>query len=415
LVASDGGGLRSGLGQAHSGAEDDDRVYRVLSRRICVVTGTRAEFGLLRPLMSRLAADERAELQTLVTGQHLVPALGETWREVETAGFPIDARVDLHFGDDSPLGIARSIARGVEGFAREFERLDPDVLVLLGDRYEILAAAQSATLFGLPIAHLHGGESTEGAIDEAMRHALTKMSHLHFVAAEAYRRRVIQLGEDPARVFTVGAFALDAIADLEPVGLDELSDLVGLDLMARPFVLFTYHPVTLELEAVESATHAVLDALDQVPEVSVLATRANADPSGGLVNRLLEDWANVRSGRVALVASLGHRRYLSAARASAAIVGNSSSGIIEGPALGVQTVNVGSRQRGRLRAPSVLDVPEDSEAIAAALREVLYRPRQHLSPGEHPYGTPGAAKRTASVVLEHPLEGLVHKHFHDLP
>jgi UDP-hydrolysing UDP-N-acetyl-D-glucosamine 2-epimerase len=252
-------------------------------------------------------------------------------------------------------------------------------------------------------------------MDEVMRHAVTKMSHLHFVAAEAYRRRVIQLGEDPARVFTVGAFALDAIADLEPVGLDELSKLVGLDLVARPFVLFTYHPVTLELEGAASAAQAVLDALDRVPEVSVVATKANADPSGRLVNRLVEDWAKSRRDRVALVASLGHRRYLSAARASAAIVGNSSSGIIEGPVLGVPTVNVGNRQCGRLRAPSVLDVPEDTEAIAAALRAALARPRGQLSPGEHPYGTPGAAHRTASVLLEHPLKGLVNKHFHDLP
>ena len=386
-----------------------------MSRRICVLTGTRAEFGLLRPLMSRLAADERAELQTLVTGSHLIPSLGETWREVEAAGLAIHAQVDLDLSDDSGVGFAHSVGRAIEGCARELERLDPDVLVLLGDRYEILAAAQSAMLLGLPVAHLHGGETTEGAIDEVIRHAVTKLSHLHFVAAEPYRRRVIQLGEDPARVFTVGAFALDAIADLEPVGLDELSELVGLDLVARPFVLFTYHPVTLEPERVASATREVLDALDRVPDVSVLATKANADPGGRLVNRLLEDWAESRSGRVALAANLGHRRYLSAAGSAAAIVGNSSSGIIEGPALGVPTVNIGDRQRGRLRAPGVLDVPEDTEAIAAALRETIDRPRGQLEPGEHPFGTPGAARRTARVLLDHPLEGLLRKQFYDLP
>jgi UDP-hydrolysing UDP-N-acetyl-D-glucosamine 2-epimerase len=386
-----------------------------LSRRICVVTGTRAEFGLLRHLMDRLAADERATLQTLVTGSHLVPSLGETWQEVEAAGFAIDARVDLELGDDSPLGVARSIGRGVEGLTRELQLLGPTVVVLLGDRYETLAAAQAAMLLGLPIAHLHGGESTEGAIDEVIRHAVTKMSHLHFVAAEPYRRRVIQLGEDPARVFTVGAFALDAIAELEPVGLDELSELAGLDLAARPFVVFTYHPVTLEPDGVASATQAVLDALDRVPEISVLATKANADPGGRQVNALIEDWTARRRDRVALVASLGHRRYLSAARAAMAVVGNSSSGVIEAPALGVPTVNVGDRQRGRLRAPSVLDVPEETEAIAAALREVLDRPGGPVDLGANPYGTPGAAQRTAAVLLEHPLEGLVRKRFHDIP
>jgi UDP-N-acetylglucosamine 2-epimerase (non-hydrolysing) len=383
-------------------------------RTICVITGTRAEFGLLRHLMDELAADDRATLQVLVTGSHLVPSLGETWREIEAAGFAIDARVDLQLRDDSPLGVARSVARWVEGFAREFDRLVPDLVVLLGDRYEILAAAQAAMMLGLPIAHLHGGESTEGAIDDAIRHAVTKMSHLHFVAAEPYRRRVIQLGEDPARVFTVGAFALDAIAELEPVSIEQLSEFAGLDLAGRPFVLFTYHPVTLELGGIATATRALLDALDRVPDVSVLATKANADPGGRQVNALVERWIVDRRDRAALVASLGHRRYLSAARAARAVVGNSSSGIIEAPALGVPTVNVGSRQRGRLRAPSVRDVPEDTEAIVAALREVVDG-HERVDPTENPYGTPGAAGRTAHVLLEHTLESLVRKRFHDAP
>jgi UDP-hydrolysing UDP-N-acetyl-D-glucosamine 2-epimerase len=384
-------------------------------RKICIITGTRAEFGLLRHLMHRIAADDRATLQVLATGSHLVPSLGETWREIQAAGFAIHARVNLQLGDDSPLGVARSVARGVEGFARELDRLGPDVVVLLGDRYEILAAAQAAMLLGLPIAHLHGGESTEGAIDEAIRHAVTKMSHLHFVAAEPYRRRVIQLGEDPARVFTVGAFALDAIAELEPVSVEELSAFAGLDLAARPFVLLTYHPVTLEREGVSTATQALLEALDRVPDVSVLATKANADPGGRQVNALVELWTAGRRDRAALVPSLGHRRYLSAARAAMAVVGNSSSGIIEAPALGVPTVNVGSRQRGRLRALSVRDVPEETDAIVAALREVRDGQERVDPAAENPYGTPGAARRTARVLLEHPLVGLTRKRFHDVP
>ena len=385
-----------------------------MPRTICVITGTRAEFGLLRHLMGQLAADDRARLRVLATGSHLVPSLGETWREIEAAGFAIDARVDLQLRDDSPLGVARSVARGVEGFARELDRLAPDLVVLLGDRYEILAAAEGAMMLGLPIAHLHGGESTEGAIDDAIRHAVTKMSHLHFVAAEPYRRRVVQLGEDPARVFTVGAFALDAIAELEPVSIDELSEFAGLDLAGRPFLLFTYHPVTLELDGIATATRALLDALDRVPDVSVLATKANADPGGRQVNALVERWAVDRHDRARLVASLGHRRYLSAARAATAVVGNSSSGIIEAPALGVPTVNVGSRQRGRLRAPSVWDVPEETDAIVTTLREVLDG-NEVVDPAKNPYGTPGAARRTAHVLLEHRLESLVHKRFHDLP
>lgn len=389
------------------------KVDETLARTVCVVTGTRAEFGLLRPLMELLASDPRAKLQTVVTGAHLVESLGATWQEIEQAGFPIDAKVDLDLRLDTPRGIAHSMSLGLEGLTQVLERLHPTLTVLLGDRYEALAAAQAAMLAGVPIAHLHGGEVTEGALDERIRHAVTKLAQLHFVAAEPYRRRVVQLGEDPHNVHTVGAFALDAISRLNPIEVVQLSEQVGLDLH-RPFILLTYHPVTTQLDRVSFAASEVLAALDLVPELAVLATKANADPGGRIVNHLLEEWTAERSKRATLVPSLGHVSFLSAMRVATAVVGNSSSGIIEAPALGVPTVNVGDRQRGRLRATSVVDVPEDRAAIVRALQDIRAGHSPRIDPADHPYGTPGAAGRTLEVLVATPLEPLARKQFYDL-
>lgn len=380
------------------------------TRRVAVVTGSRAEFGLLRFLLEDLRDDARAELALVVTGAHLSADHGATVSEIRAVGLPIAAEVPLGLQDDSPVGIAASTGAGVAGIARALDDLRPDVLVLLGDRYEVLAAAEAALLLRVPVAHIHGGETTEGAVDEAIRHAVTKMSHLHFVAAEDYRRRVVQLGEDPERVWTVGALGLDCIDRLAPLDDEGLRTLLGgWDPGKRPLLL-TYHPATLGDADPAAAADAVLTALDAFPDRRVIATEANADAGGRAINAALRRWAAGQPERVRVVASLGQRGYLTAMRRAGAVVGNSSSGLLEGPALGVPTVNVGDRQRGRLRAPSVLDVAED----AAAVRDGIARALAGRWAPETPYGTPGASDRILEVLLTHPLNSLLRKSFHDL-
>jgi UDP-N-acetylglucosamine 2-epimerase (non-hydrolysing) len=378
---------------------------------VAVVTGTRAEFGLLRWLLEDLRDDPRAELQLVVTGAHLSADHGATVSEIEAAGLPVAARVDLDLADDSPLGIACSTGRGVAGIAEALERLAPDVLVVLGDRYEILSAATAALILRIPIAHVHGGETTEGAIDESIRHAVTKMSHLHFAAAEDYRRRIVQLGEAPERVWTVGALGLDSIERLAPMDDAELGALLGgWDPGAAP-LLVTYHPATLGAADPAAAAAALLEALDAFPHHRVLVTEANADAGGRAVNAAVREWAMERGDRARVFTSLGQRGYLSAMRRAGAVVGNSSSGILEAPALGVPTVNAGDRQRGRLRSPSVIDVGEDAAAIRAGIERALAGTWTPATP----YGTPGASARIREVLLTHPLDGLLRKRFHDLP
>lgn len=386
-----------------------------MSRRICVMTATRAEYGLLYWLLCALRDDPAIELQLVVAGAHLSPAHGMTVTQIEADGFAIDARVDLHLGDDSPVGVARSLAAATAGFGAAFARLQPDLLVLLGDRYEALGAAQAAMLARLPIAHLHGGEATEGLIDEAIRHAITKMAHLHFVAAEAYRRRVIQLGEAPARVFRVGATGLDNIARLTLPTRAELEAELDFVLGDTCF-LVTYHPLTLGTEDPALAFGRLLAALDAFPQARVILTGVNADPGAGGIQAAAEAWAHGQGGRVKLAASLGQRRYLAAMREAAAVIGNSSSGLLEAPAMGVPTVNVGARQRGRLGAPSVIDCADETAAIRAAIERALQPAFRALAARrETPYGTPGVAERIAAVLREHPLDGILFKHFHDLP
>jgi UDP-N-acetylglucosamine 2-epimerase (non-hydrolysing) len=384
----------------------------VTARRVAVVTGTRAEFGLLRWLIEDLRDDERAELQLVVTGAHLSADHGATITEIEAAQIPVAATVDLDLADDSPLGVARSTGRGVAAMAETLQRLAPDVVVVLGDRYEILAAATAALILRIPVAHVHGGETTEGAIDEAIRHAVTKMSHLHFAAAEPYRRRIVQLGEDPDRVWTVGALGLDSIARLAPLDDDALRALLGgWDPGPAP-LLVTYHPATLGSVDPAEATGALLEALDAFGDRRVLITEANADAGGRAVNAALRAWAAERGERARIFASLGQRGFLTAMRRAGAVVGNSSSGILEAPALGVPTVNVGDRQHGRLRAPSVIDVGEDPAAIRAGIERAL----GGTWTAGTPYGTPGASERIRAVLLTHPLDATVlRKRFHDLP
>lgn len=375
-------------------------------RRICVVTATRAEYGLLAEVMREIQARPQLALQVVVTGAHLSPRFGMTVSAIEADGFAIDARVAMPLDDDSPRGAATAVGTATIGMAEAFERLQPDAVLVLGDRYELLAVASAALLLGIPLLHVAGGEITEGALDDAVRHAVTKLSRQHFVATEVYRRRVVQLGEDPATVHCVGSTGLDNIRRLDLLDRAELSRRIDFDL-GGDYLLATYHPVTLGQLGLE----ALLAVLGARPDLKVVFTGVNADPGHARLTQRLKDFAAQWPGRVKLAASLGQRNYLSAMKHCRAVVGNSSSGIIEAPSLGVPTVNLGERQRGRERAASVIDCQETPEAIAAALDRALAMDCRGVI---NPYGDCGASARIADIIAATPLARSQPKRFFDL-
>jgi UDP-hydrolysing UDP-N-acetyl-D-glucosamine 2-epimerase len=338
--------------------------------KICVVTGTRADYGLLYWLMKEIQADAGLQLQIIATGMHLSPEFGLTFRTIEEDGFTIDSKVEMLLSSDTPVGIAKSIGLGVIGFADALERLKPDKMVVLGDRYEILAAAQAALVARIPVAHIHGGETTEGAIDESIRHAITKMSHLHFVAAEPYRARVIQLGEHPDTVFNVGALGIENIKRLQLLDKSQLEQSINFELGTLCFMV-TYHPATLGATAPQVAMQALLDALDQFPDARIVFTKPNSDTDGRILGQMIDEYANHNKGRAAVFTSMGQVRYLSALQFVDAVIGNSSSGIIEAPACNTPTVNIGDRQSGRIKADSIIDCLETTESIITAIKKVL--------------------------------------------
>lgn len=382
-------------------------------RRVCVVTGTRADYGLLYWPMRELEQDPDIELQLIVTGMHLSPEFGMTVHEIERDGFPIADRIEMLLSSDSPAGIAKAIGLGVIGFADCLARLRPHVMLLLGDRFEILAAAQAAMIARIPIAHIHGGESTAGLIDDPIRHSVTKMAQYHFVAAEPFRKRVIQMGERPERVFVTGAPGLDHMRRTPLMERAELERSLGFEL-SRPTLLVTYHPVTLDGRSPATPMTELLAALDTVPDATIILTRSNADTDGRVINEMIDAYA-ARNARAHAFTSLGHRRYLSTLHAVDAVVGNSSSGIIEAPAVPVPSINIGDRQSGRLRAGSVVDCAEDRSDIAAALRRVLSdEHRRGIAAVRSPYGDGSAAERIRDLLRTLPLEGVLMKGFHDL-
>ena len=386
------------------------------ARRICVITGSRAEYGLLHWVMREIADDPALCLQIIATHTHLAPAFGMTVREIEADGFTVDEKIETQLASDTPVAIAKSMGLATIGVAEALARLDPDIVVVLGDRYELLAAAQAAMVARIPIAHVHGGEASEGQIDEAIRHAITKMAQLHFVAAEAYRQRVIQLGEAPDRVFNFGAPGLDSLHRLELLDRAALAEALEFDLGDR-FLLVTYHPVTLSARPPGEAAAALLETLDGFPDAKVVFTGANADTAGREIARAIDDYVARAPARARGFASLGRRRYLSALDHCAAAIGNSSSGLHEAPSLKTATVNIGERQRGRLRAASVIDCAEDAGAIRAAIDHALSPSFQAgLAAVVSPYGDDGQASRRIKETLKtFSLDGILFKRFHDLP
>lgn len=383
-------------------------------RKVCVVSGTRAEYGLLFWLLRAIRKDPAFELQLVVTGTHLSQEWGYTKSVIEKDGFEIADEVDILLSSGSQVGVTKSIGLGLIGFAESFRHLAPDLLVVLGDRYEILAAATAAMVARIPIAHIHGGESSEGQIDEAIRHAVTKMAHLHFVSTEPYRRRVIQLGEQPDRVWNVGAPGLDNIRRLKLLSGAGLERELGYSLGEKYF-LVTYHPVTLAREDPARVLENLLGAAAKFPGTTLFFTKANADAGGRAINELIAKAAAADSARIKLVDSLGQRRYLSAMRHAAAVVGNSSSGLIEAPAMGVPTVNIGDRQRGRIRATSVIDCGNSEKEITRALETALSPAfRKIARETVSPYGDGRSSPRIVKILRSVDLDGILFKTFHDL-
>jgi len=386
-----------------------------MSRKVCVVTGTRAEFGLLRWLMQEIQNQPELELQVVATGMHLSPEFGSTWHEIEDAGFAINARVEMLLSADSNTAVTKSMGLGVIGFADAYERLQPDIVLVLGDRFEIFAAASAALIAGIPIAHLHGGETTEGAFDEAIRHSITKMSHLHFVAADEYRRRVIQLGEQPERVFNVGGMGIDAIKRIKLLSREELEKSLDFHLGEKN-LLITFHPVTLEGGGSSAAQMAeLLTALDELDDTQLIFTMPNADTGGRKLSAMVSEFVE-RHSNACVFTSLGQLRYFSCLAQIDGVVGNSSSGLAEAPSFGIGTINIGDRQKGRLKADSVIDCQPNSQDILKALGH-LYSPefQQTLKSVKNPYGAGGASGTIAKILADYPLEKILKKRFYNLP
>ena len=385
-------------------------------RKICIVTGTRAEYGLLSGLMRAISHEPDLKLQVVATAMHLEPAFGHTVDLMRQDGLTIDAEVPMKLSSDAPAAIAASTGLGLIGLSKAFDRLRPDVVVLLGDRFETLAAATACALMRIPIAHIHGGEISEGAIDDAMRHAVTKLSQLHFVAAEPFRQRVIQMGEAPDRVFTVGALGIDNLHRAPLRSRAELGQYLKFNL-DRPFFLVTYHPATLDDADPLLNLEELLAALDRFSEVALVFTKANADAGGRAINDRVQTYVARQPKRAVVVSSLGQEFYLTALRGAAVVIGNSSSGIIEAPAAATPAVNIGSRQDGRPQAASIVNSEERREAIEAAICKTLDpKFREMARDCDLPYGRRGDAAGVMVKLLRQADFGrLVKKKFHDQP
>ena len=385
-------------------------------KRIGIMTGTRAEYGLLKSLMQEINKDNDMELYLIVSGMHLSPEFGMTYKEIEEDGFEINAKVEMLLSSDSPAGISKSIGLGVIGFADEFQRADLDMLILLGDRYEALSAAISAMVMRIPIAHLHGGELTEGAIDEGIRHSITKMSYLHFTSTEQYRNRVIQLGENPERVFYVGALGVENIKKINLMTKEELEKSIHFEIDENT-VIVTYHPVTLENNTVEEQFLNLLEVLDRNPKIRMIFTKANADTNGRIVNELIDKYAAQNSERACAFVSLGQKRYLSALKYCRIVIGNSSSGIIEAPSFGKPIINIGDRQKGRICADSVINCGYTQQEIQQAMETALTEEFENKASNcRNPYEKENTAANIISVIKDYLLNDKIKlkKGFYDI-
>ena len=385
-------------------------------RKICVITGTRAEFGMLSGLMRLIQQSENTTLQVVVTNMHLSERYGNTYREIEEAGFAIDYKVPMldESGADDSTATIKAMARALAGFAEAYDALQPDLLVILGDRYEMLMASTAALIKRIPIAHIGGGETTFGAFDDAIRHSITKMSHLHFTATETYKNRVIQMGENPENVYYVGTLGAENIKKVPLMSKEELERNLNFEIRDKT-LLITYHPVTLSNSNPLDDIQALFDALGDHPELRLIFTMPNSDTGGKVIAEEIEQYATVHADRVRAYKSLGMRRYLSVMRYCSAVVGNSSSGISETPSFHIPTLNIGSRQEGRLAAESVYNCGTSKEAILEGLAQILSPEFRTLAAKvKNPYEKEGTAQAIFDVISTYPLEGIIKKKFYDL-
>jgi GDP/UDP-N,N'-diacetylbacillosamine 2-epimerase (hydrolysing) len=386
-----------------------------MKKKICILTATRAEYGLLRPVIRRLREEDLFDVRIAVTGAHLSPEFGLTYKEIEDDNFPIDKKIEILLSSDTPGSISKSMGLALLGFADYFSESKPDLLLVLGDRYETLAVCCTAMNERIPIAHLYGGETTEGAVDEAFRHAITKLSYLHFTSTEMYRKRVIQLGEHPSRVFNVGALGVENVLSVPLLEKDELEKSLQFNLSDQ-YVVVTYHPVTMESTPSEIGFQALLDTLDTFPDLRIIFTKANADADGRIINEMMNTYVSNHSNTI-VVASLGMKRYLSAVKYCAAVIGNSSSGIIEVPSFHVPTINIGDRQKGRLMADSVINCNPTTKDIAGALHYALSEDGKNKAASTHnPYGAGDTAKQVCEAIHKYVLADshTLKKVFYDL-
>lgn len=385
-----------------------------VARKICAFTSTRADYGLLCWTLHGLAADPMVELQILCSGTHLCSEYGLTVKDIEKDGLPIAARCEIVLASDSSLATAKSMSLAISDYASTLTRLNPDLILLLGDRYEALALAIAATLCRFPLAHCHGGEVTAGALDESFRHSISKMSHLHFCSTRRSAQRLQQLGENSDRIFQVGGLGVENINKLQLWNKAQLSSDLGLDFSKGVF-LTTYHPATLDEKSSHELFGNLLEALDQFPKHSVLFTLPNADQDGRVIIQLIQEYVKANPARTLAVPSLGQLRYLSAMKHCLAVVGNSSSGILEAPSLRRPTVNIGERQAGRERADTVIDCASDPQSIVTALQSATSAGfQENTSHSTSPYGHGNASERIIPVLRDFPLHGLLEKHFRDI-
>lgn len=382
-------------------------------RKICVVTSTRAEYGLLYWLLKEIKADSELKLQLIVTGMHLSPEFGLTYKEIEKE-FKIDKKIEILSSSHTSLDICAEMSRVYEKFAPALAELKPDILVLLGDRYEIFGVAGVASIMQIPIAHIHGGETTQGAFDEAFRHSITKMSHIHFAATNEYANRIIQLGEEPSRVFNVGGPGIENIKKLNLLSKEEFEKSIDFRL-AKKNILITFHPATLENSSAREQFGEILKALYELEETNFIFTKANSDTDGDVINKMIDEYVSENSQKAVAFASLGQLRYLSAIKFVDIVLGNSSSGLLEVPSFKKATINIGDRQKGRARASSVIDVRPVKEEILAAIKRAYSKEfEQTLKDVINPYDGGNPSKKMVKILKEIKLEGILKKKFYDI-
>lgn len=386
-----------------------------MKKSICIVTGSRAEYGLLRPVILGLAATHRFILKTVVTGMHLAKEFGSTYREIEADGISIDAKIEVLQDEDSTAAMSKAIGIGVIRFAEYFEKSQPDLLIVLGDRFEIFSAATAAAVACIPIAHLHGGETTEGAVDEYFRHSISKMSYLHFTSTDQYRQRLIHMGEAPNRVFNVGALGVENILRMSLLPREELARSIGFDLNP-PYALITFHPVTLEKDTAIRQIEALLAAFEEIDGLNFIFTKSNADAYGRAINTIIDAYCEKRDYAIAFT-SMGTLRYLSAMKHCEMVIGNSSSGIIETPSLNKPTINIGDRQKGRICAKSVISCEPEKHSIIISIAKARSQQFLHEIAGQvNPYGNGKTSEKIVAVLQDFldtsPIN--LKKHFYDV-